>query len=322
MSAEEKSQPEEARAGQEGHAKRRAAAGKAGRDAKRPRETRGPLVGDHRLGWWDTTRVRSFIDARTARVFVTRSGQRLLFGVDAQPTVGELVWRRVVRVYEVDTGTHTAHVSVELPSRGDLFAFRADIDLVWRAVDPLTVVAKGVSSVREVLTPQLLARLRALTRKFDIDQADQAEQAAESALAASPIGCDLGLEVQAYVRLTMDDPTLEHAATKRRTEQFKEIIEQGDYQQFALQLAMRPEQVDVIIKELVRERDSSRAAVFDFVTKLLETDALERWQVEDHVRVALQWVSDSHHKVLTGTDEARAVRFAADSATPGAGSRT
>jgi hypothetical protein len=56
---------------------------------------------------------------------------------------------------------------------------------------------------------------------------------------------------------------------------------------------------------LVAERDSHRQAVFDFVTRLLESDALDRWQIDDQVRTTLQWLRDSGYKVLAGSDEAR-----------------
>lgn len=289
-----------------------------------PGDISGPVVAEQQIGWWEPLRGRLPVDARTARVFVTRSGRNIVFPPDRQPTVGELLWQGVRRVYEVDTGAHWTRIETELPSRGDHFAFRAEIDLRWRAVDPLLVVTSGLTEVRHVLTPLLLTRLRAVTRRFDIRDAHQAENDAAADLADDPPGADLGLRVQVFIRFAMDDPTLEHAAVQRRVDQFRRIIAEGDFHQFALQLALKPDDIDTVIKELVHERDSSRAAVFDFVTRMLQSDALERWQVEDHVRAMLDWLSESSNKVLAGTDEARMVSFGSssrESGTHGSGSR-
>jgi hypothetical protein len=269
----------------------------------------GPIVGERAVTWSDLLSWRLPVDARTARVFLTRSGNTIGFPPGLQPTTGELLWKRVRRVYEINTGTHLSRIEVDLPSRGDQFMFRAVVDLRWRAVDPSQVVASGLTDVRRVLSPVLLDRLRSVTRRFDILDAHNAETAANEVLDDKGLGTDHGLALQAFVRLSMDDASLEQAAVQRRAEHFRNIIAAGDFHQSALQLAMKPEGVDSVMTALMSERDSSREAVFDFVTKLLESDALERWQVEDQVKAVLQWLKESSNKVLSGADEARSVSF-------------
>ncbi|PPK71155.1 hypothetical protein V5P93_003019 [Actinokineospora auranticolor] len=268
-----------------------------------------PVVREQPLSQRDLLAVRLPIDARLARVFVTRAGENLLFPPERQPTKGELLWRRARRVYEVDTGTHMTHIEAELPSRGDRFAFRAVIDLRCQVVDPVLLVTSGVRRLREMVAPALLARLRAVTRGFDIAEAHRAEDAATQELGSGPLGGEYGVRVEVFIRFAPDASSLEHAAVQRRVEQFREIIAAGDFQQFALQLAMRPEDIGAVVEKLADERDSSRAALFDFVTKMLESDALERWQVEEQLQSVLKWLAESSHKVLTGTDEARSVSF-------------
>jgi hypothetical protein len=50
--------------------------------------------------------------------------------------------------------------------------------------------------------------------------------------------------------------------------------------------------------------------VCEFITSLLESDVLDRWQLDDQVRVLLQWMGVSINRVLTGTDGARPDPFA------------
>jgi hypothetical protein len=48
------------------------------------------------------------------------------------------------------------------------------------------------------------------------------------------------------------------------------------------------------------------------VTKLIESGAIERWEIDDQVRTVLQWLKDTTNRVITGTDEARRASLGAD----------
>jgi len=258
---------------------------------------------------FDFLRRRLSAESHVARVFVKSSGNHIEYPPDQQPTMGELLWGGMRTMYEVDLGMHVVQIEDELPSRGDRVHFRAVVDLVWRVENPSEVVRQDVKDVRELVSPILLKRLRNVTRKFVIDVPEEAEAAANADLDDEHLGAELGLRLKVFVRLTMDSPSLEHAAIQRKVDHFRAIIATGDYNQFALQLALKPEDIGTVVKVLVNERDSHRQAVFDFVTRLLESDALDRWQIDDQVRTTLQWLRDSGHKVLAGSDEARSVTF-------------
>jgi len=87
---------------------------------------------------------------------VTSSGRQLVYGPDKQPTTGELLWSGVRAVYEVDLGVHVARIVATLPSRGDRTAFRAAIDVIWKVVDPSSVVLTGLGDVKQAVSPSLL----------------------------------------------------------------------------------------------------------------------------------------------------------------------
>ncbi len=272
-------------------------------------EFRNPIVNERQVSRFEFLYRRPPVSAQVARVFVSSSGHAVEYPPDKQPTTGELLWGGARTMYDIDTGVHVTQIEAAPPSHGDKVAFHASVDLVWRVVDPSKVVLNGVKDVGMTVSPFLLCRLRAVTRQYEIEAPEKAEKAANEEFDSANLGAEFGLSMRVFVRLSMDDSSLVHAAIQRKVEVFRDIIAAGDYNQFALQLAMNPHDVHTVVELLGKERDSHRQAVFDFVTRLLESDALDRWQIDDQVRITLQWLRDSGYKVLTGTDEARPVSF-------------
>lgn len=270
-----------------------------------PPDFGSPIVNERHLNWFELLYRRLPVGARIARVFVTRSGKRLTYPATEQPTTGELVWNKVRTVYEVDLGVHVSTVNAELPSRGDKIYFKSTIDLEWKVADPAQVVQANVTNVREILTPRLLARLREVTRRFDIVDVAEAENSANKELREESLGAERGLWVQPHVRLALDDTSLEQSDIRRKVDHFRSIIAEGDFDQFALQLTLQPQDIGSVIKVLVDERDSRLRATFDFMNRLLESDALDRWQIDDQVRTALQMAQESIFRVLTGNGQPR-----------------
>jgi hypothetical protein len=117
----------------------------------------------------------------------------------------------------------------------------------------------------------------------------------------------------------MDKQTEHNLRLASEVQAFKALIEGGDIDQFALQLAQNPQQVRPVVEALVKERDTHRRQVFDFVNNLLASDALDRWQIDDQVRVTLEWLKVSINRVISGTDEARQLSFSGTPPTPAGG---
>jgi len=250
-------------------------------------------------------------------VAVTSSGRQVVYGADKQPTTGELLWSGVRAVYEVDLGVHVTQILDLPPSRGDQTAFCAAIDVIWQVVAPTKVVLTGLDDVARAISPSLLCQLRAITRQYEITELESAEEAANARLRRTTLGAEFGLSLEVFVRLAMDEASLKHADIQRKVELYRRIISAGDFNQFALELALQPSDIGTVVQMLVTERDSHRQAVFDFVTRLLESDALDRWQIDDQVRTTLQWLRDSGYKVLAGSDETRRFSYGENHREPG-----
>lgn len=269
------------------------------------RQARGPITSERDVRRFEFLYRRLPTSARIAHVLVTSPGRHLVHWPDKQPTIGELLWSGIRTVYEIDVGIHVTQIVATPPSHGDNATFRADIDMIWRVVDPSKVVLTGLGNVQQAVSPSLLCQLRTITRQYKITELEKAEEAANERLRHSTLGAEFGLALEVFIRLAMDEASLSGVAIQQKVELFRKIISAGDFNQFALELALKPDDIDTVVRLLVAERDSHRQAVFDFVTRLLESDALDRWQIDDQVRTTLQWLRDSGYKVLAGSDEAR-----------------
>jgi hypothetical protein len=272
---------------------------------ERSRTIVGPILGDCPLGKWDALRGRMPADARTARLFVTSSGKRLWFPPDRQPPARKLMALRVCHVYEIDMGVHLTRVETKLPCAGDQCFFDAVVELRWQVRDAEVAVSSGLSNVANAVMPEITRRLRAVTRKFEIEQVHDAESAAVDAVTGEPLGREFGLSVQVYVTLSMDEPTLAHAALLRKVERLRRVIAEGDYHQFALQLSLQEDSVTEVMQVLAQERHNSKQVVVEFLTRMLESDAIERWEIEDDLRTLLQSLREWSNHELAGVKETR-----------------
>jgi hypothetical protein len=145
--------------------------------------------------------------------------------------------RRFITAYEVDLGLRRAQIEADLPSKGDVLAFHAVIDLQWRARDPAAVVRNSALNVKNALTPVLLRRLRDITRAFDIERSADAETAINNWPGSTPsgmrepgdfgspvqraafdsdLGAEYGLWTRVITRLSVDETTIEHGATMKK----------------------------------------------------------------------------------------------------------
>ena len=289
-----------------------------------------PVVGQRPLRRFEILVRRREVRAHVGVVLVTLSGDHHGFKPERQPTMGELLWKGSGTLYEIDMGRHWTRIELELPSRSEAFAFNAVINVEWWVEEPVLIVKNGVYDVRKALDPHLWQRLSAITRRFEVEESAEAEAMAAD-LAELPVGIEYGLVTRAFLRLKMDTPTVHHASAVRdvqhkieleratqqlrllreestakligiRVTRYREILLSGDYDQFALQLAQNPDEVPAVVQMLRDERHNNQRAVTDFVTRLLDSGAIDRHEIDDQVREALRWLKQATDSVLVGPD--------------------
>lgn len=269
-----------------------------------------PIIDEYPVGSFGVY-PSSLIKARIAIVGITARGEYIAY-LDHAPTTRELVRRRVRYVSEVDMGLYQTQIISTAPATDDTFDFGVDVHLRWRVSNPKTVVRDGIRDVRATLEPLVLARIRSITRQFRPEQSADAESKINDILLPFAEAAGFGFAVDGIARLCMADAVRDEFQLDRRVSAYRKIIATGDFGQFAFMLAMNPNDASAVVKALVEERDRARQDTIDFVTKLVDSGAIERWQVADQIRVALQWLLDGSNRVITGTDEARPPSFGPD----------
>lgn len=105
-----------------------------------------------------------------------------------------------------------------------------------------------------------------------------------------------------------------------RVKNYQAFIANGNVDQFVLQLTQNPDDVLAVMNIVRDERDTNRRNTVDFVTRLIES-AIDRSQIDDQVRSALQWLKDSINRVMLPAGESdRPVRTLITELAPGGSS--
>jgi hypothetical protein len=105
-------------------------------------------------------------------------------------------------------------------------------------------------------------------------------------------------EEEAEQRLRMIRNRNEQEVTKARIDIYREIIAAGDLERFALRLARNPEDIDAIIEIFRQDQLASRKDTVDFIKHMVDRGVVERWEVSDQVREALNWLKEATARVV------------------------
>jgi hypothetical protein len=87
--------------------------------------------------------------------------------------------------------------------------------------------------------------------------------------------------------------------TKERIKLYREIIAAGDVERFALRLAGNPDDISAITTIIREDQLTSRRDTIEFISHMVDSGVVERWEVSDQVREALEWLRDATARVVT-----------------------
>lgn len=188
--------------------------------------------------------------------------------------------------YEIDMAQHTHRYEFGLPSAEEAFRFRVTMYLTWAVHDPANVARFGIRDVHMIIWPFVGQRLRALSRRFGIEDSALAEAEINNDLKAAPFNLDSGIVIcSCSVHLRLDDRATQHLAARAEARRARErevaehdlqllreqhedtearLRHQLEQQNAAHQLALKRQRIDFYHQALEHE------GVSFFVLQLIE----------------------------------------------------
>ena len=164
--------------------------------------------------------------------------------------------------------------------------------------------------------------------EIDVSAPTGIEQAMRDATDRECLGAEYGLWTRAIAHLALDKAATEHNAkmmklkwaieeeeaehrlrvvqnrnqqeiTAERMEIYRKIVAAGDVDRFALRLASHPDDISAIMAIIREDQLTSRRDTIDFISRMVESGVVERWEVSEQVREALEWLTDATARVVT-----------------------
>jgi hypothetical protein len=172
-------------------------------------------------------------------------------------------------------------------------------------------------------------RLRGVA--IDVTAPTRIEQAMRQATELGCLGAEYGLWTRVITHLALDEAATEHNAKmmklnwaieeekaeqelrvlKNKNQQeimaeriavYREIVAAGDVERFALRLASHPDEISAITAIIREDQLTSRRDTIDFIARIVDSGVVERWEVSDQVKEALEWLRDATARVVTDKD--------------------
>ena len=166
---------------------------------------------------------------------------------------------------------------------------------------------------------------------IDVTAPTSIQQAMHKATDLGCIGAEYGLWTRVITHLTLDEAATEHNTkmmklnwaieeeeaeqklriiknrnqqeiTAERIKVYREIIAADDVERFALRLSNHPDEISAITAIIREDQLTSRQDTIDFISRMVDSGVVERWEVSDQVREALEWLRDATARVVTDKD--------------------
>jgi hypothetical protein len=268
---------------------------------------RGPLLRECQTPYKRTS-------GQVIAVLMYRNGGRRVEWPDRREDHAKPLFRGAFTAFEVALGRHVTEFDIELPAAGDSEFFEARAHVHWEVEDPCLVVDRLVWNAAEMLHDDLLERLRDVSRRFTLTQAERVEQAVKAELSSDrfALGEDLGLWTKVHVFIDLServaDQAKEHtdldhetALVRKRALQFEAMLRSGNIAQIAHFMARDPERA-LDIRNLIRQewRDEQQITL-DLFGRLLDSGHLERHDIGEHMYEVIEYLRERSDGVIGNT---------------------
>ncbi|MGW0820383.1 hypothetical protein [Streptomyces sp. NPDC002845] len=252
--------------------------------------------------------------SQVASVLYYRNGGHSVVTVRGAQHHNKPLMGKPTSVCWIARGQHQASFQLELPTLGDRAQFKAGADVNWEVQDFHLAAEKRVVDVERMLRPPLQARLRGISRQYNLDAAQQVDESIQTELASgrwSDFGADLGLTTQVFIRIDLGQAAADYQAQmvavekgsaiqgamdeahQRRVEANKayalELINAGEADQYAHVLAQDPGRAQEILGELQQQARQQRHAALDYLTNLINQGVVQRHQIDEQVQALIDY---------------------------------
>jgi hypothetical protein len=261
------------------------------------------------------------VEPGIALVLFRENGETLVLMQGQRLTAGDNAWGQYKGFYKVDVASHSFSFQVNIPCSKDAFNFKAEVQITYQVKDPKEVVKKQIRDVQGVLQPEIINQMRNISRKYNAEQSEEAEQEINrtfehglrvSGISASRIITNLELEATSrdHLRTIQSiqnqkvQQTAEHELDvikskhdfelkKLKMEFYAPLIEKGQWNLLALHLAEHPDDVATISNMITQQRQLELDNQLKMLKVMLEGDVIEGLHVEEVGKRVLQRLVDS-----------------------------
>jgi hypothetical protein len=274
--------------------------------------------GDHQV-IWPHERSRVLLSHRPATVY------EVDLGLHHASVTAELPSRGYSASFQATFSVHWRVLNPSAIVRHQVFDMEETLsaELLHRA----RTIAREFS-VDQITAAEDTINDQLLGVEIDITTPAAIQQALQKATKLGCLGAKYGLWTSAISHLTLDEATIQHntrmmklnwaieeeqaeqklRAIKNKNQQeimedritvYREIIAAGDVEQFALRLASHPDEISAVTAIMRDDQLTRRRDTIDFISHMVDSGVVERWEVSDQVREALEWLRDATARVVT-----------------------
>ncbi|MGW0829889.1 hypothetical protein [Streptomyces prunicolor] len=283
-----------------------------------PHNIRGPFVTE-----FTPTGPYRHRSSQVASVLFYRNGGHSVVTVRGAEHHNKPLMGKPTSVCWIARGQHQVSFQLELPTYGDKSRFKAGADVNWEVHNFHLAAEKRVVDVERMLRPPLEARLRGISRRHNLDSAQQADEAIQDELASgrwNDFGAELGLSTQVFIRIDLGQAASDHhanmvavqsgsevqkaidAANNARIEANMEVarglIAAGEAEQYAHVLAQDPSRAQDILGALQVQAREQRQGALDYLTNLINQGVVQRHQIDDQVQALINFSRTAAHGVF------------------------
>ncbi len=229
-----------------------------------------------------------------AVVYATSAGEVSVFDPGMRDRWSRRVFARYRLRYEVDLGDHRRTVELRtspLPARGGIYHFDTFFDVGFRVVDPEAIVRRDVDDGLTVVYNRLIDVCRPITRRFDIEEDDRAEDAINDRFRAGDTLLE-GIHIfHLSAQLSSDTGSRRHRQTQVEAE--RSDIEKSAQHQVHVNDAVRTGKLDLIKQDnTLRIRDRERSTMTNRTLDFQELIRIHLERYPHDTQTALQMLRD------------------------------